>query len=218
MAPRSKRVTAEGRLDIDAGKVSARYERWLGRQPLAERTREAYSAQVHGFVDWRGRPISQGACWWAGWDECTIRSAPVSRLHLGVWPRLVLVQAEVGHPTCRPAGSAKYDHPVPVVWWRHQLIRAGERVPALDCARRNAETITGRSAPKPGVLRRDCHTSGERHGVITPPPLGVGWYDQLESMRWSRVTSEMPWSDSRPFAVISTRCSAWLRPSVTALR
>ena len=52
MASRSKRVTAEDRVDIDAGKVFGRYQRWLARQPLAGRTRDAYSAQVHGFVYW----------------------------------------------------------------------------------------------------------------------------------------------------------------------
>ncbi len=52
MPSRSKRVTAEQRVDVDADKVLARYERWLARQPLASRTRDAYSAQVHGFVDW----------------------------------------------------------------------------------------------------------------------------------------------------------------------
>ena len=48
----SKRVTAEDRVDVDAPKVLGRYERWLARQPLADRTRDAYLAQVHGFVDW----------------------------------------------------------------------------------------------------------------------------------------------------------------------
>ncbi len=52
MAGRSKRVTAEDRVAVDAGKVSARYQRWLARQPLAERTRDAYLAQVEGFVAW----------------------------------------------------------------------------------------------------------------------------------------------------------------------
>jgi hypothetical protein len=48
----SKRVTAENRVDVDAGKVCGPYERWLARQPLAGRTRDAYAAQVHGFVAW----------------------------------------------------------------------------------------------------------------------------------------------------------------------
>jgi integrase/recombinase XerC len=39
-------------VDVDALKVSGRYERWLARQPLAGRTRDAYTAQVHSFVDW----------------------------------------------------------------------------------------------------------------------------------------------------------------------
>jgi site-specific recombinase XerD len=52
MATRSKRVTAENRVDVDAGKACGRYERWLARQPLASRTRDAYAAQVHGFVAW----------------------------------------------------------------------------------------------------------------------------------------------------------------------
>lgn len=40
------------RVDVDAGKVFGRYERWLARQPLDGRTRDAYSAQGRGFVDW----------------------------------------------------------------------------------------------------------------------------------------------------------------------
>ena len=52
MPSRSKRVTAENQVHLDAGKVLGRYERWLARQPLASRTRDAYSAQVRGFVNW----------------------------------------------------------------------------------------------------------------------------------------------------------------------
>jgi integrase/recombinase XerC len=52
MASRSKRVTAENRVDVDAPKVCGRYERWLARQPLAGRTRDAYAAQGTRFVDW----------------------------------------------------------------------------------------------------------------------------------------------------------------------
>jgi site-specific recombinase XerD len=37
---------------LDAARVLARYERWLARQPLARRTREAYVAQVRGFLTW----------------------------------------------------------------------------------------------------------------------------------------------------------------------
>ncbi|MDQ6783075.1 MAG: tyrosine-type recombinase/integrase [Actinomycetota bacterium] len=52
MPSRSKRVTGEDRVDVDVHQVRARYERWLARQPLAGRTRDAYTAQVHSFVDW----------------------------------------------------------------------------------------------------------------------------------------------------------------------
>ncbi len=54
MAGRSKRVTAEDRVAVDAGKVSARYQRWLARQPLAERTRDAYWPRLR--VSWPGWP------------------------------------------------------------------------------------------------------------------------------------------------------------------
>ncbi|MHB1498384.1 MAG: phage integrase N-terminal SAM-like domain-containing protein, partial [Acidimicrobiales bacterium] len=37
---------------MDAGAVVAKYRSWLRRQPLAERSREAYLAQVSGFVSW----------------------------------------------------------------------------------------------------------------------------------------------------------------------
>ena len=52
MASRAKRVTAQDRTDINAKAVAARYQRWLTRQPLAQRTRDAYAAQVDGFVAW----------------------------------------------------------------------------------------------------------------------------------------------------------------------
>ena len=37
---------------MDAGAVVAKYRSWLRRKPLAERSREAYLAQVNGFVSW----------------------------------------------------------------------------------------------------------------------------------------------------------------------
>jgi site-specific recombinase XerD len=49
MVARSKKAT---RRDIDATAVLADYARWLKRQPLAERSRDAYLAQVTGFVIW----------------------------------------------------------------------------------------------------------------------------------------------------------------------
>lgn len=61
MASRSKRVTVAGRVEVDATKVLGRYEAWLARQPLAGRTRDAYCAQVHGFVDWLAASEHGGA-------------------------------------------------------------------------------------------------------------------------------------------------------------
>jgi len=52
MAARRKRVPPAEREDLDAAAVLARYGRWLKRQPLAERSRDAYLAQVGGFVTW----------------------------------------------------------------------------------------------------------------------------------------------------------------------
>lgn len=52
MAARSKRVAANGRTALDAAGVLASYARWLKRQPLAARSRDAYLAQVKGFVGW----------------------------------------------------------------------------------------------------------------------------------------------------------------------
>ena len=37
---------------LDPVRALARYERWLARQPLAQRTREAYAAQVRGYLAW----------------------------------------------------------------------------------------------------------------------------------------------------------------------
>lgn len=42
----------EARDDVDVDAVLAAYGRWLGRQPLTARSREAYLAQVRGFVGW----------------------------------------------------------------------------------------------------------------------------------------------------------------------
>ena len=52
MAAPSKMAARErsGRMDGDA--VLATYARWLKRQPLAERSRDAYLAQVRGFIGW----------------------------------------------------------------------------------------------------------------------------------------------------------------------
>ncbi|MHB8508535.1 MAG: tyrosine-type recombinase/integrase [Candidatus Dormibacteria bacterium] len=49
MAARSKQ-TAPGELDARA--LLATYTKWLNRQPLAQRTRDAYLAQVSGFASW----------------------------------------------------------------------------------------------------------------------------------------------------------------------
>lgn len=37
---------------MDADAVLATYAAWLKRQPLASRSRDAYLAQVRGFVTW----------------------------------------------------------------------------------------------------------------------------------------------------------------------
>jgi len=42
MAARRKRVPPAEREDLDAAAVLARYGRWLKRQPLAERSRDAH--------------------------------------------------------------------------------------------------------------------------------------------------------------------------------
>jgi len=52
MAARSKKPTPGQRKTIDADAVVAAYEAWLGRQPLAGRSRDAYLAQVRSFVTW----------------------------------------------------------------------------------------------------------------------------------------------------------------------
>ena len=49
MAARERKA---GRVAVDAAAVLAKYERWLKRQPLAARSRDAYRAQVGGFVGW----------------------------------------------------------------------------------------------------------------------------------------------------------------------
>ncbi|MCL6091667.1 MAG: hypothetical protein M1435_01765 [Actinobacteria bacterium] len=52
MAGRAKRPVLAEREELDAGAVVAKYRSWLRRQPLAGRSREAYLAQVSGFVSW----------------------------------------------------------------------------------------------------------------------------------------------------------------------
>ena len=73
MAARAKRPVAAEREEVDAGAVVAKYRSWLRRQPLAGRSREAYLAQVSGFVAWlagsehggqalQGRACATGRC------------------------------------------------------------------------------------------------------------------------------------------------------------
>ncbi len=52
MASRSRKVVPGDRVGLDAAGVLASYARWLKRQPLAARSRDAYLAQVRGFVSW----------------------------------------------------------------------------------------------------------------------------------------------------------------------
>lgn len=52
MAAPSKKAAPERSERLDADAVLATYARWLKRQPLAERSREAYLAQVRGFIGW----------------------------------------------------------------------------------------------------------------------------------------------------------------------
>jgi Phage integrase, N-terminal SAM-like domain len=49
VAARSKKTVPE---KLDAKALLATYTKWLNRQPLAQRTRDAYLAQVSGFVSW----------------------------------------------------------------------------------------------------------------------------------------------------------------------
>ena len=57
-----------------------RYEVWLERQPLSERTRREYARQVAGFVEWLGAdpareshppPISGTSSLYASWNGAT---------------------------------------------------------------------------------------------------------------------------------------------------
>jgi site-specific recombinase XerD len=52
MATRSRKVPGAARDEVAAAPVLASFRRWLSRQPLAERSRDAYLAQVTGFVTW----------------------------------------------------------------------------------------------------------------------------------------------------------------------
>jgi len=52
MAARSKKAALGVRAGLDADAVLASYGAWLQRQPLAARSRDAYLAQVRGFVTW----------------------------------------------------------------------------------------------------------------------------------------------------------------------
>ena len=52
MASRSRKAVPGDRVGVDAVGVLASYARWLKRQPLAVRSRDAYLAQVRGFVTW----------------------------------------------------------------------------------------------------------------------------------------------------------------------
>ncbi|MGH9107189.1 MAG: tyrosine-type recombinase/integrase [Acidimicrobiales bacterium] len=52
MPGRSKKPPRGERRDLDPAAVLRKYRSWLRRQPLAERSREAYLAQVSSFVTW----------------------------------------------------------------------------------------------------------------------------------------------------------------------
>ena len=52
MAARYKKAAPIERVGLDAAGVVATYAGWLERQPLADRSREAYLAQVRSFVTW----------------------------------------------------------------------------------------------------------------------------------------------------------------------
>ena len=61
MAARQKRPTGGERKDVDAGAVTAKYKAWLRRQPLADRSRDAYLAQVTNLVTWLASSEHGGA-------------------------------------------------------------------------------------------------------------------------------------------------------------
>ena len=48
----TRRARSAAPVEVDPDKVVIRYGRWLAGQPLAERTRDAYLAQVRAFVGW----------------------------------------------------------------------------------------------------------------------------------------------------------------------
>ncbi len=52
MPGRPKKPLRGEREDLDPAAVLAKYRSWLRRQPLADRSREAYLAQVSSFVTW----------------------------------------------------------------------------------------------------------------------------------------------------------------------
>ncbi len=52
MAARAKKAAPTEREGVDAEAVLATYVGWLKRQPLAARSRDAYLAQVRGFLTW----------------------------------------------------------------------------------------------------------------------------------------------------------------------
>jgi len=52
MAARAKKAAPTEREGVDAEAVLATYAAWLKRQPLATRSRDAYLAQVRGFLTW----------------------------------------------------------------------------------------------------------------------------------------------------------------------
>ena len=68
MAARLKRPPRGERKDVDAGAVTAKYKSWLRRQPLADRSREAYlaleerlhQAQDFSVHDLRSHAAQQG--------------------------------------------------------------------------------------------------------------------------------------------------------------
>jgi site-specific recombinase XerD len=64
MAGRLKRPALGEREEVGAGAVVAKYKSWLRRQPLAQRSRDAYLAQVSSFVNWLSGSEHGGQALW----------------------------------------------------------------------------------------------------------------------------------------------------------
>ena len=160
MVTRARKGAGEPVEPVDARAVLARYRRWLGRQPLASRTRQVYLAQVTAYVQW----LAGGEHGAAALREPAVRDWAVRDYKRHLSRTRKLKPASVNQALaaidnfCRHLGLGR-----PEVK-REKLPRVAPR--ALDA--RRAATVPAR-----GGTRSVGAEPGDRHRVLLHRPAAV---------------------------------------------